>query len=114
MPFGIDTFALYSYYGPDGSLIGNASLIYDFNASNELIRVSAHDFGGGLSEGSLQTSQFTIGTSATTSEERFIYNSATGALYFDQDGSASGFTQQKFAQLSTGLSLTNNNFALAV
>ncbi|MHC5771284.1 MAG: hypothetical protein ACYTXI_38135 [Nostoc sp.] len=54
----------------------------------------------------------TIGTSATTSDQRFIYDDSTGGLYFDQDGSTSGFTQVKLAQLSTGLSLTNNNFVV--
>ncbi|MEH1831743.1 MAG: calcium-binding protein, partial [Nostoc sp.] len=65
-----------------------------------------------LSIGSLQTSQFTIGTSATTSNQRFIYNNITGGLYFDLDGSAGGFTQVKFAQLLSGVSLTKNNFVV--
>ncbi|MCW5316794.1 calcium-binding protein [Nostoc sp. KVJ3] len=102
---GTDTFAFNSYNEGVDSL-------YDFNASNDLIQVSAYDFGGGLSIGSLSASQFTIGTSATTIAQRFIYDSSTGGLYFDQDGSATGFTQVKFAQLSTGLSLTNNNFVV--
>ncbi|MEH2389368.1 MAG: calcium-binding protein [Nostoc sp.] len=100
---GTDTFAFSSY--KEG-----IDTIYDFNATNELIQVSATGFGGGLSTPSLKTSQFTIGTSATTSNQRFIYNDITGALFFDLDGSASGFTQVKFAQLSAGLSLTENNF----
>ena len=86
--------------------------IYDFNATNELIQVSAAGFGGGLSLGSLKTSQFTLGTSATTSNQRFIYDSATGGLFFDLDGSASGFTQVKFAQLSTGLLVSESNFVV--
>ncbi|MEH1805280.1 calcium-binding protein [Nostoc sp.] len=86
--------------------------IYDFNATNELIQISAAGFGGGLSLGSLKTNQFTLGTSATTSNQRFIYNGATGGLFFDLDGSASGFTQVKFAQLSTGLSVSVNNFVV--
>ncbi|MEH2215005.1 beta strand repeat-containing protein, partial [Nostoc sp.] len=102
---GPDTFAFNSYNeGVDS--------IYNFNATNEIIQVSAASFGGGLSIGTLETSQFTIGTSATAIAQRFIYNSATGGLFFDQDGSASGFTQVKFAQLSAGLSLTENNFVL--
>ncbi len=102
---GTDTFVFNSYSkGVDS--------IYDFNATNELIQVSAAGFGGGLSSGSLKTSQFTLGTSATTSNQRFIYNSATGGLFFDLDGSASGFTQVKFAQLSTGLSVSVNNFVV--
>ena len=82
------------------------------NAPNEFIQVSAAGFGGGLSSGSLKANQFTIGTSATTNTQRFIYNSATGGLFFDQDGSASGFTQVKFAQLSAGLSVSKNNFVV--
>ncbi|MEH2202711.1 MAG: calcium-binding protein [Nostoc sp.] len=102
---GTDTFVFNSYNkGVDS--------IYDFNATNELIQVSAAGFGGGLSPGSLKTSQFTLGTSATTSNQRFIYNSATGGLFFDLDGSGSGFTQVKFAQLSTGLSLSVNNVVI--
>ncbi|MCC5646924.1 calcium-binding protein [Nostoc sp. CHAB 5824] len=100
---GTDTFTFNSYDGGIDS-------IYDFNATNELIKVVVYGFGGGLSSGSLKASQFIIGTSANTSVQRFIYNSATGELFFDQDGSASGFTQVKFAQLSGGLSLTENNF----
>ncbi|MEH1789452.1 MAG: calcium-binding protein [Nostoc sp.] len=102
---GIDTFAFNSYHEGIDS-------IYDFNASNELIQVSATGFGGGLSIGSLSASQFTLGTSATTSSQRFIYDNITGALFFDQDGSAGGFAQVKFAQLSAGLSLTKNNFVV--
>ncbi|MEH2069961.1 MAG: calcium-binding protein [Nostoc sp.] len=112
--FGNDTL-----YGGDGADIftfnsfnEGVDSLYDFNATNELIQVSAAGFGGGLSIGSLQTSQFTIGTSASTSVQRFIYNSATGELLFDADGSADAVTQVKFAQLSGGLLLTENNFVV--
>ncbi|MEH2245246.1 calcium-binding protein [Nostoc sp.] len=102
---GTDTFAFNSFnQGIDR--------LYDFNVTNELIQVTAAGFGGGLSIGSLKTSQFTLGASATTSTQRFIYNNITGALFFDQDGSANAFTQVQFAQLSAGLSLTKNNFAV--
>ncbi|MEH2068070.1 MAG: calcium-binding protein [Nostoc sp.] len=100
---GTDTFVFNSYNeGVDS--------IYDFNSTNERIQVSADGFGGGLSIGSLSASQFTLGTSATTIAQQFIYDNNTGALYFDQDGSGGAFTQVKFAQLSGGVSLTKNNF----
>ncbi|MEH2174778.1 beta strand repeat-containing protein [Nostoc sp.] len=102
---GTDTFGFYNYNG-------GVDTIDDFNATNELIQVYGTGFGGGLSKGTLETSKFTIGTSATTTNQRFIYDFDTGALFFDQDGSASGFTQVKFAQLSAGLSLTEKNFVL--
>ncbi|MGF1991523.1 MAG: beta strand repeat-containing protein [Nostoc sp. ZfuVER08] len=102
---GIDTFVFDSFNQ------GN-DRIYDFNATNEIIQVSALGFGGGLLAGVLKANQFTIGTSATTSTQRFIYNSTTGALFFDKDGSAGTFTQVQFALVTTGLSLSNNNFVV--
>ncbi|MBE9106088.1 hypothetical protein IQ229_14400 [Nostoc cf. edaphicum LEGE 07299] len=102
---GIDTFVLDTVFNE------GLDLIRDFDATNELIQVSAAGFGG-LSAGVLETSQFTLGESATTSTQRFIYNSTTGALFFDLDGSAGAFTQVQFAGLSAGLSLTNNNFVV--
>ncbi|MDZ8259819.1 calcium-binding protein [Nostoc sp. ChiQUE01b] len=102
---GTDTFVFNSYnQGVDS--------IYDFDATKEVIKVSTVGFGGNLSIGSLLASQFTLGTSATTIAQRFIYDNTTGALYFDQDGSAGGFTQVQFAQLSGGVSLTKNNFVV--
>ncbi|WP_322732074.1 calcium-binding protein [Nostoc sp. ChiQUE01b] len=102
---GTDTFVFYDYNeGVDD--------LYDFNATNDLIQILAFSFAGGLSKGSLSANQFTVGTSATTSNQRFIYDFTTGGLYFDQDGSAAGFSQVKFAQLLSGLSLTNNNFVI--
>ncbi|MHC5717319.1 MAG: calcium-binding protein, partial [Nostoc sp.] len=102
---GNDTFAFNSY--KEGS-----DTLYNFNTTKDLIQVSANGFGGELSTHLLKADQFTIATSAITSSQRFIYNDITGGLFFDQDGSASGFTQVKFAQLSAGLSLTQNNFVV--
>ncbi|MEH2066702.1 MAG: calcium-binding protein [Nostoc sp.] len=102
---GTDTFVFNSFN--DG-----VDILYDFNATNERIQVLAAGFGGGLSTPSLSASQFTQGASATTIAQRFIYDNTTGALYFDQDGSASAFTQVQIAQLSAGVSLTKNNFAV--
>jgi Ca2+-binding RTX toxin-like protein len=104
---GTDTFAFNSFNE-------GIDTIYDFNATttNELIQVSAAGFSGGLSLGILSANQFTLGASATTNQERFIYNTATGGLFFDLDGSASGFAQVKFAQLSAGLSVSKNNFVV--
>ncbi|MEH1878770.1 MULTISPECIES: hypothetical protein [unclassified Nostoc] len=102
---GTDTFVFNSYYESVDS-------IYDFNATNELIQVSAASFNGGLSIGSLLANQFTIATSATTIAQGFIYDNTTGALYFDQDGSAAAFAQVKFVQFSGSVTLTEKNFVV--
>ncbi|MBD2616014.1 calcium-binding protein [Nostoc punctiforme FACHB-252] len=102
---GVDTFVFNSFNE-------GVDRISDLNVTNETIRISATGFGGGLSAGVLKANQFRIGASATTSTQRFIYNSATGVLFFDRDGSAGAFAQVQFGQLSAGLSLTNNNFVV--
>ncbi|NEQ20540.1 MAG: hypothetical protein F6K28_15135 [Microcoleus sp. SIO2G3] len=52
--------------------------------------------------------QFTIGTQATDESDRFIYDSASGYLFFDVDGI--GLSQYiLIAQLSTGLAMTHAN-----
>ncbi|MDZ8258546.1 calcium-binding protein [Nostoc sp. ChiQUE01b] len=123
---GTDTFVFNSYNE-------GVDTIYDFNATDDLIQISAAGFENELSQsslslsygsrfiietsprfsiGSLFANQFTIGISATTSDQRFIYDNITGALYFDADGSASEFTQVKFAQFLGSVTLTENNFVV--
>jgi Ca2+-binding RTX toxin-like protein len=69
--------------------------ITDFMATDDTLQISATDFGGGLTSGIfLAVEQFRAGsgiTRATTANERFIYNTETGALFFDADGNSIGF-----------------------
>ncbi|BAZ48098.1 hypothetical protein NIES4103_07030 [Nostoc sp. NIES-4103] len=102
---GVDSF-IYNNYTEGVDTINN------FNSSQDLIQVSANGFGGGLVAGSLSETQFVLGTAATTSTQRFIYDNTTGALYFDLDGSDSGFTQQQLAQITGGVSLSASNFTI--
>jgi Ca2+-binding RTX toxin-like protein len=83
-------------------------LITDFNVANDTILVRRNGFGGGLITGALATNQFTIGSSASTSEQGFFYNSSNGGLFFDIDGSGATSAVQ-FATLNTGLALTNQD-----
>ncbi len=48
---------------------------------------------------------------AADAEDRIIYDNATGALFFDSNGSAAGGAI-RFAQLTTGLALTNADFVV--
>ncbi|MBH8560952.1 calcium-binding protein [Nostoc sp. CENA67] len=101
----VDTFAYNNY-------TEGVDTINKFDSSQDLIQVSANGFGGGLIAGSLSQSQFVLGTAATTSDQRFVYDNTTGALYFDLDGSGSGFTQRQLATITGGVSLSASNFTI--
>ncbi|HAX74848.1 MAG TPA: type I secretion protein [Cyanobacteria bacterium UBA11372] len=89
--------------------------ITDFAPVDDTIVVSAAGFGGGLVAGAaIAAEQFTIGTSATTANHRFIYNQMNGRLFFDQDGIGSSFAPVHIAALSSGLALTNSDIFVAV
>jgi Ca2+-binding RTX toxin-like protein len=59
----------------------------------------------------LTAAQFVTGTAATTADQRFIYNSTTGALLFDYDGNLSGAASQ-IATLSTNPALGITDFII--
>ncbi|MGI0481987.1 choice-of-anchor Q domain-containing protein [Geminocystis sp. CENA526] len=87
--------------------------ITDFNVVDDKIGISASGFGGGLTAGVALTSlQFRSGAGVTTANnatQRFIYNTSTGALFFDVDG-VGGNPAEQIAQLNSRLSLSQNNF----
>jgi Ca2+-binding RTX toxin-like protein len=62
-----------------------------------------------LPTGGLTGDRFVIGTAAQDANDHVIYNSATGALFYDADGTGATAAIQ-FATLSAGLPLTNANF----
>ena len=89
----------------------NIDHIFNFNSINDKILLSHSVFtaAGGL--GTLAAGAFAIGTSATDTADRIIYNSATGALTYDSNGSLPGGATQ-FAILSAGLALSHINFTI--
>ncbi|WP_346304804.1 calcium-binding protein, partial [Microcystis sp. M38BS1] len=85
--------------------------IADFNVLDDTILVSRSGFSGGLTVGTLLNTQFTTGTSATTSAHRFIYNASNGQLWYDIDGTGTTAASQ-IATLSPTLALTASNFGV--
>jgi VCBS repeat-containing protein len=92
--------------------------INDFEIGSDLLSVSRAGFGGdsvfsidSLVGGVLDVSRFTLGTSATSTSQRFIYNNASGALFFDTDGFG-GTAQVRIAQLVGNPDLTNASFVV--
>jgi Ca2+-binding RTX toxin-like protein len=93
--------------------ITNVDRITDFQTGVDRIRLES-DFFAGLAPGALATGALRAGAGATQAadaDDRVVYNSTTGALYFDADG-LGGAAAVQFAILGTGLSLTAADFAV--
>jgi len=103
---GADTFQFTTALGG-----GNIDAILDFAAGADKIALDDAVFAGIGGLGALSAGAFATGAAAGDADDRIIYNSATGQLFFDADGSGAGAAVQ-FATLSTGLSLTAGDFTV--
>ena len=82
--------------------------IADFASGTDKILLDDSAFAG-LTPGTLSAGAFAAGAIAKDADDRILYDAATGALYFDSDGSGSAAAVQ-FASLSTGLHLSASDF----
>ncbi|MBT9100001.1 hypothetical protein KFZ76_20070 [Methylovulum psychrotolerans] len=105
---GQDTFAFNSALGA-----GNIDTITDFNVANDTIRLSKGIFTT-LTSGVLAAEAFKIlgNGGVEDGSDHLLYNTATGALSYDADGSGTGAAVQ-IAILGTGLAMTNADFMVA-
>lgn len=88
----------------------NADVITDFNPAEDVIGLSAAIFPG-LPIGVIDASRLRIGPSATNPNHRVIYDSITGRVFFDSDGS--GATQAELvATIPVSLNLTPPNIEI--
>ena len=87
----------------------NVDRILDFNVADDTILLDQTIFSSSLGLGNISAGEFVIGTAAQDANDRIIYNSNTGALFYDNDG-VGGNAAIQFATLSTGLALTNLDF----
>ena len=89
--------------------------ITDFLSSQgDKIAVSAAGFGGGLAAGvSITAAQFVLGTTALNASNRFIYNTITGGLFFDGDGTGT-LAAIQIATLSSKPSISASDIVVLV
>ncbi|MDX2228241.1 MAG: M10 family metallopeptidase C-terminal domain-containing protein [Leptolyngbyaceae cyanobacterium bins.349] len=86
--------------------------ITDFSVFEDIFQISNSGFGNLFFEHTvLFAHQFVLGSSAIDADDYFIYDGTTGGLFFDADGAGAG-TQVQLATLTTGLSLSSNNFLI--
>ncbi|MFN6185143.1 MAG: calx-beta domain protein, partial [Microcystis sp.] len=89
--------------------------ITDFLSSQgDKIAVSAAGFGGGLAaETAITAAQFVLGTTALNASNRLIYNTITGGLFFDGDGTGT-LAAIQIATLSSKPTLTASDILVLV
>lgn len=90
---------------------GNIDTITDFFAPQDSIRLD-HTVFTGLTAGALiAPDQFKdIAMAAAEADDRILYDSATGALFFDQDGSGTDYDAIQFALIENKEILSYRDF----
>ena len=88
---------------------GNVDTITDFAAGADKIRLDSTIFSALGGAGVLGAGLFVSNTAAQDGDDYLIYDSTTGALYYDDDGSGAN-GQVQIATLTTGLTLSNTDF----
>jgi Ca2+-binding RTX toxin-like protein len=94
---------------------GNVDSILDYNVADDQISLDDSVFRAlanpGFDDSNLSTSAFAVGTAALDASDRIIYNSTSGALLYDSDGTGSAAAVQ-FATLIPQLNLTAADFVI--
>ena len=85
--------------------------ITDFSVVDDTIQLENSVFTQLTAIGVLNADNFKTGATAADANDYVIYNSGTGALYYDADGSGAGVATQ-IAVLGVNLALTNADFVV--
>jgi hypothetical protein len=93
------------------SATSNVDTLTDFYVPGDTIMLENAVFAALKTVGTLAVAAFYKGTAAHDADDHIIYNSGTGALYYDSNGNASGGAMQ-FAKLAAGLALSNADFLI--
>ncbi|WP_428672007.1 hypothetical protein [Reyranella sp.] len=97
----------------DSLVAGTVDTITDFNVADDRIQLGHTTFGAIATGARLSVAQFAANASGTAQDasDRIIYETDTGKLFYDSNGSAAGGSVQ-FAQVDAGLALTNADFVV--
>ena len=85
--------------------------VTDFNAADDTIRLENAVFSG-LKAGALSAAAFYVGTAAHDADDRIIYDSGTGKLFFDRDGTGATYKAVQFATLDNHATITAADFVV--
>jgi Ca2+-binding RTX toxin-like protein/endo-alpha-1,4-polygalactosaminidase (GH114 family) len=101
---GADGFFFDTAPGP-----GNVDRLADFSVADDNIHLSRAVFAGIAANGPLAAGAFHAGTAAADAADRILYDSATGRIFYDADGSGAA-AAILFATVTPGTALTNLDF----
>jgi Ca2+-binding RTX toxin-like protein len=94
---------------------GNIDTINDFSVLSDTITLDTAVFTelelNGFDVRVLDAEAFRFGAAAVDADDRIIYNSVTGALFYDSDGNGAAAAVQ-FATIGTLLNLSNDDFVI--
>jgi len=96
------------------SSVNNVDRILDFNPAEDLIGLDADIFTAAGSAGPLAAAAFRSGAGVTTAadaDDRILYDTSTGNLYYDADGTGGGAVKL-FAILTTKPLITADDFLI--
>jgi Ca2+-binding RTX toxin-like protein len=102
---GADSFRFSTMLGAD-----NVDTLQDFSAAEGDRIVLSRSVFMDVGSGTLSSAYFNVGP-ATSFDHHILYNSSTGELFYDVDGSG-GVAAIKFAALTAGAALTAANFLI--
>ncbi|MBL8336569.1 MAG: calcium-binding protein, partial [Rhodoferax sp.] len=101
---GLDVFLFNAALGA-----GNIDIVQDFAVVDDTVWLENAVFTALVANGPLGAGQLRAGAGVSTAadgDDFILYNSSTGALYYDADGSGVGAAPVQFALLGAGLGLT--------
>lgn len=87
----------------------NVDRVIDFSVADDSFVLDLTIFSALAGTGTLSAAAFATGARAGDADDRIIYDSATGRLYYDADGNGAG-AQVLFATVTAGLALTSSDF----
>jgi serralysin len=102
---GMDTFVF------DSALAGNIDTVADFSAPNDTIQLDQSIFTALTTLGTLSATAFFTGAAAHDSNDRIVYNSASGDLFYDRDGTGA-IAAVQFAHLNSTPAISSSNFTV--
>jgi Ca2+-binding RTX toxin-like protein len=85
--------------------------ITDFSVADDIIQISKSGYSLSLLPGALASNKFVLGSSTTNTGTTILYDSATGLVTLDANGSNVGGII-KLANVGAGLNLTHSNFRI--